>query len=61
MTKEGFKGVNIYEEVYNMAKEFIEEINKKEGYRKIRSMAHLVELALEHYIKEHSTDLTSRK
>jgi hypothetical protein len=52
MTKAGFKGVNIYEEVYEEALKFIWETNQKHGFKKIRSMAHLVELALEHYIEE---------
>lgn len=57
MTRKGFKGVNIYESVYNEAQKFIWQYNTKVGYKKIRSMAHLVELALEHYLKEHGKEL----
>jgi len=53
LTKKGFKGINIYESVYNEALKFIWEYNSKSGYKKIRSMAHLVELALEEYLQKH--------
>ena len=52
LTRKGFKGVNIKEEVYNEALKFIWKVNSEAGFKKIRSMAHLVELALEHYLKE---------
>jgi len=53
MTRKGFRGINIYESVYNKAEKFVWEKNSKSGYKKIRSMAHLVELALEEYIQNH--------
>ena len=57
MTRKGFKGVNIYETIYNEAQKFIWEYNAKYGYKKIRSMAHLVELALEEYLERHKDEL----
>ena len=57
MTKKGFRGVNIYESVYNEALKFMLEVNAKAGYKKIRSMAHLVELALEEYLAKHRKEL----
>ena len=57
MTRKGFKGVNIYEAIYNEAQRFIWEYNSKFGYKKIRSMAHLVELALEEYLQKHKAEL----
>ena len=57
LTKKGFKGINIYESVYNEAQRFMWEYNAKMGYKKIRSMAHLVELALEEYLSRHKKEL----
>lgn len=54
MTKAGFKGVTISEKVYEKAEKFIWETNQKAGFKKIRSVAHLVELAIEHYLEEMS-------
>ena len=56
MTRKGFRGVNIYQKVYEDAEKFIWRVNGQAGYRKIRSMAHLVELALEEYLT--SQDIT---
>ena len=61
LTKKGFKGINIYESVYNEAQKFIWEYNSKCGYKKIRSMAHLVELALEEYLQKHRVVLKEEK
>ena len=57
LTRKGFRGVNIYEPIYNEALKFMLKINAKAGYRKIRSMAHLVELALEEYLEKHKEEL----
>jgi hypothetical protein len=54
MPRKGLKAVTISEEVFKKAEKFIEEYNRKVGWRKIRSMAHLIELATIEYIKKNS-------
>ena len=51
MTKKGWKTVLVSEDVYLKAKEFIEKVNREAGYRKIRSMAHLFDMAMLEYIR----------
>ncbi|MCW4020632.1 MAG: hypothetical protein NWF14_05325 [Candidatus Bathyarchaeota archaeon] len=51
-----FRGVNIYEEIYNRAEKFMWDENSKSGYKKIRSSAHLVEFALEEYMKSNPVE-----
>ena len=57
MTRKGFRGVNIYESIYNEAEKFIWLYNAKHGYKKIRSMAHLVEIALSEYLEKHKKEI----
>ena len=57
MTKKGFKGVVFYESVYNKAKEFMEKVNQKAGYKKIRSMAHLIDMAVTEYLERHKDEI----
>ena len=57
MTKKGYKGVVFREEIYNKALEFIEKVNEKAGYKKIRSLAHLVDMAIAEYIERHKNEL----
>jgi hypothetical protein len=57
LTKKGYKGVVFREEIYKKALEFIERVNEKSGYRKIRSLAHLVDMALAEYIEKHKEEL----
>ncbi|MDW8034507.1 MAG: hypothetical protein RMI79_06230 [Nitrososphaerota archaeon] len=57
MTKKGFKSALFREEVYNKALEFIEEVNRKAGYKKIRSLAHLLDMAVAEYLERHKDEL----
>ena len=57
MTKKGYKTAIFREEVYKRALEFIEQTNKKAGYRKIRSLAHLLDMAIAEYIENHKEEL----
>lgn len=53
MTKKGYKTAILREEIYNEATKFIEEENRKAGYKKIRSLAHFIDMAIVEYIKKH--------
>jgi len=61
MTKKGFKGVVFYEEMYKKAENFMVRYNAKAGYRKIRSMAHLIDLAIEEYIQKHQSEIVEKE
>jgi len=54
MPKEGWKAVTISTDMYANAEKFIIEYNYERGMKEIRSMAHLVEMAIREYIKNHS-------
>jgi len=58
LTKKGFKSALFREEIYQKALEFIEEVNRKAGYKKIRSLAHLLDMAVAEYIERHKDELT---
>ena len=51
MPRKGYQAVTISLPVYKLIKEFIEMENKKEGYRKWRSISQFVETALMEYFK----------
>ena len=50
MPSKGFKGVTIRESLYKLAEKFIIDYNYRKGMKAIRSMSHLVELAIKDYI-----------
>lgn len=50
MPSKGFKGVTIRENLYKLAEKFIIDYNYRKGMKSIRSMSHLVELAIKEYI-----------
>jgi hypothetical protein len=52
MPQQGFKVVTISEEVHRLAERFLEEYNKAVGWKKIRSLSHLFELAVIEYIEK---------
>jgi len=56
MPKEGWKAVTISKEVHDSAEKFIINYNAKRGMKAIRSMAHLVELAIREYLENHSKE-----
>jgi len=51
MPPKKFKSVTITEEMYNRLKEYMDEINSEYGYKKYRSIAQLVEDAIDYYIR----------
>jgi len=46
MPRRGYTTVTINNEVYEKAKKYMDEENAKAGYKKYRSLSHLVEIAL---------------
>ena len=57
MTKKGYKTAIFREEIYKRALDFIEKVNQKAGYKKIRSLAHLLDMAIAEYIERHKDEL----
>ncbi|RLI28277.1 hypothetical protein DRO58_02505 [Candidatus Bathyarchaeota archaeon] len=53
MPVKGFKNLSIKEETWKKAKRFIEMYNKNVGYERFKSVAHLIEEALEYYYLKH--------
>jgi len=51
MTKKGWKSVLVSEKVFKEAEEFRTKVNEEKGFNYFRSMAHLVDIALDYYIK----------
>jgi len=51
MPRKGYQAITISEHVYNLVKEHIEAENKKENYKKWRSISQFVETALMEYLK----------
>ena len=50
------RNITISDDVYREILEVIEEINRKAGCRKIRSVAHFIELAVADYVKRISSE-----
>jgi len=51
MPRKGYQAITISEHVYNLVKEHIEAENKRENYKKWRSISQFVETALMEYLK----------
>jgi len=51
MTKKGWKSVLVSEKVFNEAKEYMEKVNEEKGFNYFRSMAHLVDIAIDYYVQ----------
>jgi len=51
MPRKGYKAVTISEDCYNRIQQFIWEKNAELGYKRYRSVAHLIEEAVIEYLK----------
>jgi hypothetical protein len=56
MPKKGYNVVTISENLYQKAKETMNEVNKKAGYRKFRSVSHFVEESLILFCQKEETE-----
>ena len=56
MPVEGHKVVTISEEIHSLAEKFKEEYNRTVGWKKIRSLSHLFELAIINYMEQNSKE-----
>lgn len=56
MPKKGWSSVTIPEEQNKKIQEFIDQENKKAGFKKYRSASHVVEEALAKFFKEKETE-----
>ena len=52
MPLKGWKTITISEDVYNLMKEYIDKVNRGKKVKVIRSVAHLVELAIIDYVEK---------
>ena len=53
MPPKGYRNVSIKESVYRKVEKFMIEENAKAGYRKYRSIAEIIEKAIEEYLEKH--------
>jgi len=53
MTRKGWKTVLVSEDVYLKAKQFIDIVNERAGFRKIRGLSHLVDMAVSEFLEKH--------
>ena len=53
MPPKGYRNVSIKESVYRKIERFMIEENAKAGYRKYRSIAEIIEKAIEEYLEKH--------
>lgn len=60
MPKKGFTSITISDEIYAKLQKFIDEYNKKAGFRRFRSVSHLTEEAIAQFIKEQQKNEVSK-
>ena len=56
MPVEGHKVVTVSQQIHSKAEKFREEYNRKVGWKEIRSLSHLFELAVIDYMKRNGLE-----